>query len=80
MDSLSALVKPETRGVLDAILTSTLLSSMPKTLEALSSARLLCGAGGAWTSITSSLWLVQLWCGKMALKSICGKASDSVGA
>lgn len=63
-----------------AILTSTLLSSMSNTLEALSPARLLCGTGGTWTSITSFLWLLQLRYGKMALKFIYGEASDSVGS
>lgn len=45
--SLGALVKSEKCGVLGAILTSTLLSSVPQILEALCPALLLCNTGGA---------------------------------
>lgn len=78
--SSGALVKSEKCGVLGAILTSTLLSSVPQILEALCPALLLCNTGGARTSITSLLWFLQLRYGKVALKVISGEASGSVGS
>lgn len=75
-----ALVKSDKCGVLGAILTSTLLSSVPQILEALCPALLLCNTGGARTSVTSLLWFLQLRYGKVALKVISGEASGSVGS
>lgn len=73
--SLRALVKSEKCGVLGAILISTLLSSVPQILEALSPALLLCSTGGTPTSVTSLLRFLEL-----SLKVISGEASDSVGS